>query len=52
MKRLKLTAAVSLLLLAGCGQKGPLFMPEPAADNKPDKSEQTETQPTSEKEQN
>ncbi|MFP4561430.1 MAG: LPS translocon maturation chaperone LptM [Thiohalorhabdus sp.] len=29
---LLLTAAVSLIALTGCGQKGPLYRPEPAQD--------------------
>ncbi|WP_231730983.1 LPS translocon maturation chaperone LptM [Lacimicrobium alkaliphilum] len=52
MTRLKLTAIFALLLLAGCGQKGPLFMPEQAVDNKPQQTEQDETQSTREQEQN
>ncbi|WP_246840528.1 lipoprotein [Lacimicrobium sp. SS2-24] len=52
MKRLKLTTFVSLLLLAGCGQKGPLFMPEPAAQNKPAQTQAPQPQSTREQEQN
>jgi predicted small lipoprotein YifL len=52
VKRLKLTAIFALLLLAGCGQKGPLFMPEQAQDNKPQQAEQNKTEPTREQEQN
>ncbi|WP_156804466.1 LPS translocon maturation chaperone LptM [Gallaecimonas xiamenensis] len=33
-KRLFFLAIVGLLL-AGCGQKGPLYMPQPAPDNQP-----------------
>lgn len=29
MSRYTLTLAIAVLLLAGCGQKGPLYLPQP-----------------------
>ena len=34
---------IGLLLLSGCGQKGPLFMPEPAQTNVPDANQPEKT---------
>ncbi|RUO18764.1 hypothetical protein CWE08_11075 [Aliidiomarina iranensis] len=32
----------SLILLAGCGQKGPLFIPEPEQQTEPSETQQEE----------
>lgn len=43
--RAMLIAAISLLLLQGCGQKGPLYLPQ---DSSPAAADATTPQPTDE----
>ncbi|WP_416306731.1 LPS translocon maturation chaperone LptM [Neptunicella sp. SCSIO 80796] len=50
MKKRMMWVLIGLFLLTACGQKGPLFMPEPAKSNQP--SAQTETQPDNAEEVN